>query len=348
MPSAGSLGVLRECHLTSVIGYLKLKNIFAVKCVSRFFNQLVCSRRSAFSSKLLFQECMVPYLARIESDPGFLPSALASNMLQWANLQEIPVAWAANTPSTRISQRFLPLHSTLARMMACAHLKETKFASSSEKEDFDRLVARLPFIAEWDNVRYYDAFAANHQKDVTEQMWICQKYGATVSIKIPEGKLDLHLVASHELTEVVEERLVYCSICFPNEAKNTTLLQSQSERWIEEETFTSFPPAVRLEEWKRLQEFLNLESFSLTVALVFRLLSAPVAFWHLDNWRKKKSEGEEGQLARLSFEARPTILWLQDEFAHVTQEGSDDWHGLGTCSLNDIGTLHALEAFLSP
>lgn len=31
-----------------------------------------------------------------------------------------------------------------------------RFASSSEKEDFDRLVARLPFIAEWDNVRYYD------------------------------------------------------------------------------------------------------------------------------------------------------------------------------------------------
>jgi len=295
---------------------------------------------------------MVPYLARIESDPGFLSSALASNMVQWANLQEIPVAchWAPNTPSTRISQRFLPLHSTLARMMACAHLKETKFASSSEKEDFDRLVARLPFIAEWDNVRYYDAFAANHQKDVTEQMWICQKYGATVSIKIPEGKLDLHLVASHELTEVVEERLVYCSICFPNEAKDTTLLQSRSERWIEEETFTSFPPAVSLEEWKRLQEVLKLESFSLTVALVFRLLSAPVAFWHLDNWRPKL-EGEEGQLARLSFEARPTILWLQEEFAHATQEmGSDDLDaGLGTCSMvHDIETLHALEAFLSP
>lgn len=31
-------------------------------------------------------------------------------------------------------------------------------------------------------------------------------------------------------------------------------------------------------------------------------------------------QGEEGQLARLSFEARPTILWLQDEFAHATQE----------------------------
>ena len=25
-------------------------------------------------------------------------------------------------------------------------------------------------------------------------------------------------------------------------------------------------------------------------------------------------------MARLSFEARPTILWLQDEFAHATQE----------------------------
>ena len=31
-------------------------------------------------------------------------------------------------------------------------------------------------------------------------------------------------------------------------------------------------------------------------------------------------QGEEGQLARLSFEARPTILWLQEEFAHATQE----------------------------
>lgn len=293
---------------------------------------------------------MAPYLARIESDPGFLSSALASNMVQWANLQEIPVAchWVPNTPSTQISQRFLQLHSTLARMMACAHLKETKFASSSEKEHFDRLVARLPFIAEWDNVRYYDAFAANHQKDVTEQMWICQKYGATVSIKLPEGKIDLHLVASHELTEGVEERLVYCSVCFPGpQGRDTTLLQSQSERWSEEETFTyRFPPAVSLDKWKRLQEFLNLESFSLTVALVFRLLSAPVAFWHLDNWRPK-SEGE-GQLARLSFEARPTILWLQDEFAHVTQEMGSDRYGLGTCSLNDIATLNALEAFLSP
>ena len=28
----------------------------------------------------------------------------------------------------------------------------------------------------------------------------------------------------------------------------------------------------------------------------------------------------KGSVARLSFEARPTILWLQDEFAHATQE----------------------------
>ena len=43
----------------------------------------------------------------------------------------------------------------------------------------------------------------------------------------------------------------------------------------------------------------------------------------LDPWDKsslKDGQGEEGQLARLSFEARPTILWLQDEFAHATQE----------------------------
>ena len=48
------------------------------------------------------------------------------------------------------------------------------------------------------------------------------------------------------------------------------------------------------------------------------LSGIPVGSWEkssLTRW-----QGEEGQLARLSFEARPTILWLQDEFAHATQE----------------------------
>ena len=46
-----------------------------------------------------------------------------------------------------------------------------------------------------------------------------------------------------------------------------------------------------------------------------RILFEPMGKIELTRW-----QGAEGKLARLSFEARPTILWLQDEFAHATQE----------------------------
>lgn len=84
------LAVLMELQMANVLSYLSLKNIFAAKCCSRLINQLVCSRRSTFWSKILFQQCMVPYLERMEADPGFLSSILASNLVQWAHLGQTP------------------------------------------------------------------------------------------------------------------------------------------------------------------------------------------------------------------------------------------------------------------
>eukprot|EP00435_Cladocopium_sp_Y103_P011326 s3966_g2.t4 len=323
--------VLMELQMAHVLSYLSLKNIFAAKCCSRLINQLVCSRRSTFCSKVLFQECMVPYLVRMEADPGFLSSILASNLVQWAHLGQTPALPCLSgnasgrsggglaVQNTEVTQRFLQLDSALARMMACANLKQTRFASEAENKRLEMLVASLP-LAKWDNVRYYDALITIHDAEhmPRDKAWICQKYGATVLIHTPGGKLELNFVASHELTEVVEERTVYCSVSFPGQHTCSTLLRTRAERWIEEENFTSFAPSVDIEEWHKLHRcFFGEEhsSTTTTVALVFRLLSAPVTAWQLDNWRRKcgRSEG----LGRLNFEDRPTMLWLRDEFALV-------------------------------
>lgn len=230
------LAVLMELQMANVLSYLSLKNIFAAKCCSRLINQLVCSRRSTFWSKILFQQCMVPYLERMDADPGFLSSILASNLVQWAHLGQTPAlacqlgnesggrGGGLATQNTEVTQRFLQLDSALARMMACANLKQTRFASAAENKRLEMLVASLP-LAKWDNVRYYDALVTIHDAEhmPKDKAWICQKYGATVLIQTPGGKLELNFVASHELTEVVEERSVYCSVSFPGQSCSTPL-----------------------------------------------------------------------------------------------------------------------------
>lgn len=304
--------------MANVLSYLSLKNIFAAKCCSRLINQLVCSRRSTFWSKILFQQCMVPYLERMDADPGFLSSILASNLVQWAHLGQTPAlacqlgnesggrGGGLATQNTEVTQRFLQLDSALARMMACANLKQTRFASAAENKRLEMLVASLP-LAKWDNVRYYDALVTIHDAEhmPKDKAWICQKYGATVLIQTPGGKLELNFVASHELTEVVEERSVYCSVSFPGQSCSTPLLHTRAERCIEEENFTSFAPSVDIEEWHKLhccffgQEKSSISSTTTTVALVFRLLSAPVTAWQLDNWRSECLGRSEG-LGRLN------------------------------------------------
>jgi len=355
-----------ELQMANVLSYLSLKNIFAAKCCSRLINQLVCSRRSTFWSKILFQQCMVPYLERMEADPGFLSSILASNLVQWAHLGQTPAlacqlgnesggrGGGLATQNTEVTQRFLQLDSALARMMACANLKQTRFASAAENKRLEMLVASLP-LAKWDNVRYYDALVTIHDAEhmPKDKAWICQKYGATVLIQTPGGKLELNFVASHELTEVVEERSVYCSVSFPGQSCSTPLLHTRAERCIEEENFTSFAPSVDIEEWHKLhccffgQEKSSISSTTTTVALVFRLLSAPVTAWQLDNWRSECLGRSEG-LGRLNFEDRPTMLWLRDEFALVADRLGSDASALGSCSMDGSIALVALGRLLAP
>jgi len=357
------LAVLMELQMVNVLSYLSLKNIFAAKCCSRLINQLVCSRRSTFGSKLLFQQCMVPYLERMDADPGFLSSILASNLVQWAHLGETPAlscqlenesggrGGSLATQNTEVTQRFLQLDSALARMMACANLKRTRFASPAENQKLEMLMTSLP-LAKWDNVRYYDALVTIHDAEhkPKEKTWICQKYGATVLIQTPEGKLELNFAASHELTEVVEERSVYCSVSLPGQQSCNNLLHTRAERCIEEKNFSSFAPSVDIEEWHKLHRCLfgnSISSTTTTVALVFRLLSAPVTAWQLDNWRSECSGRSEG-LGRLNFEDRPTMLWLRDEFALVADRLGSDASALGSCSMDGSIALAALGRLLAP
>lgn len=238
--------------------------------------------------------------------------------------------------------------------MACANLKQTRFASAAENKRLEMLVASLP-LAKWDNVRYYDALVTIHDAEhmPKDKAWICQKYGATVLIQTPGGKLELNFVASHELTEVVEERSVYCSVSFPGQSCSTPLLHTRAERCIEEENFTSFAPSVDIEEWHKLhccffgQEKSSISSTTTTVALVFRLLSAPVTAWQLDNWRSECLGRSEG-LGRLNFEDRPTMLWLRDEFALVADPLGSDASALGSCSMDGSIALVALGRLLAP
>lgn len=86
-----------------------------------------------------------------------------------------------------------------------------------------------------------------------------------------------------------------------------------------------FTTLLKYEQWKGMK---RAKTSSLIVPLgipfqkhqgknspVIRKPVGPMGKIELTRW-----QGEEGQLARLSFEARPTILWLQEEFAHATQE----------------------------
>lgn len=131
------------------------------------------------------------------------------------------------------------------------------------------------------------------------------------------------------------------------------LVHTRAERCIEEENFTSFAPSVDIEEWHKLhccffgQEKSSISSTTTTVALVLRLLSAPVTAWQLDNWRSECLGRSEG-LGRLNFEDRPTMLWLRDEFALVADRLGSDASALGSCSMDGSIALVALGRLLAP
>eukprot|EP00437_Effrenium_voratum_P010878 CAMPEP_0181441158 /NCGR_PEP_ID=MMETSP1110-20121109/23359_1 /TAXON_ID=174948 /ORGANISM="Symbiodinium sp., Strain CCMP421" /LENGTH=180 /DNA_ID=CAMNT_0023565025 /DNA_START=366 /DNA_END=905 /DNA_ORIENTATION=+ len=180
----------------------------------------------------------------------------------------------------------MKLEGELARMMTCTNLGHTLFScSDADHRVLHQFIARIGDMTTWD-VCYYDVLLSQRKK----QVWICQKYGATVCIETSRGNLTLSFRATYELTEVVEEREVHCSVVFPDEASSFTLLRSRSERWIEESKYATQDTEGHngtSSTWERMRSCLldgTTLDLSVVVALVFRLVSAPTAAWSEDNW----------------------------------------------------------------
>ncbi|CAE7321146.1 unnamed protein product [Symbiodinium natans] len=364
-----SLLLLGEPHIAHALCSLSLKNIFAVRCCHRSLNQLVCGGPACAGSKLLLHHSSLgSYLGRIDSDPGFLTSWLAANLLQWARMDQIPVMQNVNLQTrqgdagpTSISRRFVQLNSELARMLAFASLKQTRFSgTAAEHAALHELVVQLPQTVSWNDCRYYDASATTRERKggggrcKAEHHWICQKYGVALTIKTKMGDLIVNFVASHELTEVVEERMVYCLLTLPGldeDECEVPLFRSSSERWIEEKNFSRACPVLNTEALSQLQNLLcdGLCSNSLVLGILFRLLSAPVAAWDMDNFRALEGGNVDKGLGRVNFEDRPTLLWLREEFGIFADSVSGNKSpaaSLGVCPLDEPQTLQALTRFL--
>jgi len=361
-----SLLLLGESHLAHALCSLSLKNIFAVRCCHRSLNQLVCGGPASLGGKLLLHHSKLgSYLGRIDSDPGFLTSWLAVNLLQWARMDQIPVMHnvqlqmrQGDTGPTGISRRFAHLNSELARMLAFANLKQTRFSCTAiEHAAMKELIMKLPQNMTWTDCRYYDAFAITRgrkhggRRCKSEHHWICQKYGVSLTIKTKTGDLAVNFVASHELTEVVEERVVYCLLKLPGlDESEVPLFRSSSERWIEEKNFTRACPVLNTEALSQLQSLLfdGVCNSSLVLAVLFRLLCAPVSAWDMDNFRTLEGGKVDRGLGRVNFEDRPTLLWLREEFGIFADSVSEKSPvaSLGVCPLDEPQTLQALTRFV--